>query len=110
MNALNRNIESVNLVGSQFENVYNLWSKFEQVMSVPSVPVDGSPSNPTSPQQPNQAGPSGESNQPLALTGLLSTSVGSGTVVESSIELHDPNLPPGVAPGGGMTTWGLDQS
>lgn len=27
LNALNRNIESVNLVGSQFENVYSLWSK-----------------------------------------------------------------------------------
>ncbi|OAV97713.1 hypothetical protein PTTG_25939 [Puccinia triticina 1-1 BBBD Race 1] len=50
LNALNRNIGSVNLVGRQFENVYHLWSKFEEVIRVPSASVT-STSDATSPAQ-----------------------------------------------------------
>ncbi|WAQ92061.1 hypothetical protein PtA15_15A457 [Puccinia triticina] len=103
LNALNRNIESVNSVGRQFENVYNLWSKFEEVISVPSASAN-STSDATSPVQNVQT----ESTSGGTL--LLTTSSNSGTVMESSVELRDPHLPPGVAPGGGMTSWGVERS
>ncbi|KNZ56353.1 uncharacterized protein VP01_2425g2 [Puccinia sorghi] len=102
LNALNRNIESVNLVGSQFENVYSLWSKFEQVISVPSTSANESATNPM-PQT------EGSNAAALASSGLATAS-GSGTVVDASVELPDPHLPPGVAPGGGLTSWGVNRS
>lgn len=104
LNALNRNIESVNLVGRQFENVYNLWSKFEQVISVPPTHDNPGLSNAASPPQHVQTGE--VTQKPLGASGLTTSST-SSNMIESSVHLRDPQLPPGVAPGGGMTTWGV---
>ncbi|MBW0501447.1 hypothetical protein O181_041162 [Austropuccinia psidii MF-1] len=90
LNSLNRNIESVNVVGKQFENVYDLWSKFEQVIG--AQPAAGHPSSNEHSQHAFAA-----QSQPT-----LHSSTSSAAALEASIEF--PHAQP--SPGGETTKRG----
>lgn len=91
INALNRSIESANLVGTQFETVHDLWSKYEQAVSKSAAPSGDLPSG----QPPFDS-------SDLAPTGLSGST---HTKAASSDDQSSDELPPGVAPGGGQTKW-----
>ncbi|KAI8459735.1 hypothetical protein BY996DRAFT_6409929 [Phakopsora pachyrhizi] len=82
LNALNRSVESVNLIGRQFHHVNDLWSKFEQVFTVPpsqdeSIPSASSPKQKLDALSPNP-GVSSTSSRPTDDRSNLPQRVASG--------------------------------